>query len=165
MCGYPLALFVCLPYAVQINNNVSSESSSQVWLLSSAVAAFMASSFRICSRTLWVSPHRDRCPDGNFWNQCLVVRQLTALSPKSWRIRRLAAPADNPKRDVSTPQCFLAAARAITDACAQRTCIGNQLLSLHPTAFSVRDAPIYVSAITYSTRRKNGKEIFGYLIL
>lgn len=55
---------------------------------------FSASSSSTCVCPLRVQ--RDRCPDPNFWNQCLAIRKLTALSQNVWRIQRLFRSRTNP---------------------------------------------------------------------
>lgn len=60
--GYPLGKFVHLPYAAQMKSETwkCSPSWPKVWLLSSSMAEFRASSLRNCDRPLQGSFQRDR---------------------------------------------------------------------------------------------------------
>lgn len=60
---------------------------------------------------------RVRSPDMNFWNQCLALRSLTALSSKAWwrntaaERPKLNHKGDSTEQDSLTPLCFLCSDR------------------------------------------------------
>lgn len=99
LCGAPTLLNLCdFPMRCRWSLTVLSEtwqrlaSSPQVRLLSKSTAGFMASSSRNCGRG-YCGIHT-KGVNLNFWNQCVEMRSLTELPPKTWRIRRLDAAED-----------------------------------------------------------------------
>lgn len=125
-----------------------SVSSACVRLLSFSMAAFRASSFRICGHRCVHHKGTDLKNFTRHYPQRLDEFGDLMQLPASPNLNRNAG---NPERAASAQQHFLVAVLLMTDVCAQRVCIcQDQCYRPNPTSFPSRDVLLCVSMITSS---------------